>query len=202
MCETAFIDISTFTGETIAPGYESQYRLSHPVAYGSRDIPSAKSYPTIRNRTIGDNRARLARDYVLHEWCLGGDDQWLTDPADHRTYSHDHGRWLTNTTRRVDVPKWSASTLDAELQTQRGNPNRETAIKREDVWEAAARAATISRCDLVAVLDPIVTAWGDADIAFADGLSLEATMRRVGRWLEKRRDIVTDRLRDYRQTAI
>ncbi|MFJ9782593.1 hypothetical protein ACIRSS_23630 [Amycolatopsis sp. NPDC101161] len=54
---------------------------------------------------------------------------------------------------------------------------------------------------VVAVLDPIVTAWGDADIPFADGLSLEATMRRVGRWLEKRRDIVTDRLREYRQTA-
>ncbi|MEU3764333.1 hypothetical protein AB0E55_04675 [Amycolatopsis keratiniphila] len=198
VCETSFIDVSAYAGNMIAPGHDSQYRLSHSVAYGSRDIPGATSHLVIRHRTVGDNAARLARDYVLYEWCLGGDDQWLTDPADRQTYSHDHGRWLSqDAMRRIDVPTWSASTLDAELETHRGNHNRETAIQPNDVREAAARAANISRNDLVAVLDPIVTAWGDAGIVFPDGLSLEATMRRVGHWLEIRRDIVTDRLSEY-----
>ncbi|MEV6825555.1 hypothetical protein [Amycolatopsis sp. NPDC051102] len=198
VCETAFIDVSAFAGQIIAPGHRSQYRLSHPVAYGSRDIPDATARLTIGYRTVGDNLARLAREYVLHEWCLGGDDQWLTDPADRRTYSHDHGRWLNRSTlRRRDVPTWSASTLDKELETHRGNGHRENAIEVRDVREAAAQAAAVGRTDLVAVLDPIVTAWGDAGITFPDGLSLEATMRRVGRWLEKRRDIITDRLREY-----
>lgn len=201
VCETAFIDISAFTGHIIAPGHQSQYQLSCPVAYGSRDIPGARSSNTIKNRTRVDNTARLAREYVLYEWCLGGDDQWLTDPTDLRTYSHDHGRWLINTTRQIHgAPTWSAATLDAELETHRGNHHREGAIKPDDVREAAARAAAISHDDLVTVLDPIVTAWGSAGITFPDGLSLEPTMRRIGRWLEKRRDIVTDRLRKYPQT--
>lgn len=198
VCETAFIDISAFTDHIIAPGHRSQYQLSCPVAYGSRDIPGARSSNMIKHRTIGDNTTRLAREYVLYEWCLGGDDQWLTDPADLRTYSHDHGRWLINTTRQIHgAPTWSASALDAELETHRGSYHRERAIKPDDVRDAAAQAATIGHDDLVAVLDPIVTAWGDAGITFPDGLSLELTMRRVGRWLEKRRDIVTDRLKKY-----
>lgn len=167
VCETAFIDISAFTGDVSQPGHQSQYQLSYPVAYGSRDIPGARSSNVIRHRTIGDNTARLAREYVLYEWCLGGDDQWLTDPADRRTYSHDHGRWLINTARQIrGAPTWSASTLDAELETHRGSHQRESAIEPSNVREAAARAAAISNDDLVTILDPIVTAWGDAGITF------------------------------------
>ena len=195
VCDTAFIDISAFTDRMIAPGHPSQYRLSHPVAYGSRDIPGATSSPVIRNRTVGDNPARLAYEYVLFEWCLGGDEQWLTDPADRRLYSHDHGRWLITTTGQLQgPPTWSASALDAMLDTQRGSYQHKIATASSDVRQAAVQAGRITHNDLVNVLDPIVAAWGGAGIIFPDGLSLEATMRRVGRWLEKRRDIVTARL--------
>lgn len=34
----------------------------------------------------------------------------------------------------------------------------------------------------------------DCGIAFADGLGLDPTLRRVGRWLETRRDAVAARL--------
>jgi hypothetical protein len=192
VCETAFIDVSAFAGFAYAPGYA----LSGELAYATRDVPGGQAKEFIQHRTIGDNRARLAREYVLYEWCLGGDDQWLYD-TDRRVYSHDHGRWLLNTKRRfAGPPIWSATSLEAHGGARWGSVQHETAIAvaPDEVRSAAHVASSITHNDLVSVLDPIVSAWADCGLAFADGLSLEATMRRVGSWLETRRDAVVSHL--------
>jgi hypothetical protein len=189
VCETAFIDVGAFAGQIIAPGQPQEYSLSHTVAYGSRDIPGAVrrlTYPPPRSR---DDAVRLVHDYVLYGWCLGGDDQWLINQTDNRVYTHDHGRWLITSTGQVHgEPSWSSANLDAAIDMWRTGGQHESWIKRLDARygtrqlfrQAAERAASISHDDLVAVLDPIVTAWGNADITFRDGLPLDATMCRVG----------------------
>lgn len=205
VCETAFIDVSAFAGRVIAPGQPGRYQLSHSVAYGSRDLPDPKRTLTFPYPPRGDNLMRLAQDCVLYDWCLGGDDQWLINRTDNRVYSHDHGRWLLTTTGQISgQPTWSATDLDAAIDMRRISPHHKLWISKLDaeygtrqlIRQAAESVASISHDDLVAVLDPIVTAWSNANIIFRDGLPLEATMRRVGRWLETRRTIVTAHLTD------
>jgi hypothetical protein len=192
VCETAFIDVTAFANWSYLP----DRRLGPAYAYGSREIPDAEESRLVRHRTRADNRSRLARAFVLHQWCLGGDDQWLyaTDD-DYRIYSHDHGRWLLNkaTWRKTTPPAWSATSLHTVVDAVWDSNQLQRGTIRTDVRSVAEFIGGVTHPEIVAALDPIAGAWGSLGITFPDGLRIDETLRRLGRWLEDRRDWITGR---------
>lgn len=92
------------------------------------------------------------------------------------------------------LPSWSATSLEGCIDIWRDNLQLRSAADPNEIGTAAAAVTGVTHTDLVQVLDPIASAWKDTGIVFADGLALEETLRRVGAWLEHRRDTLVNRL--------
>lgn len=67
-------------------------------AHASRGVVDAVEHRALQYRDRDDNARRHVGLFALHDWCWGGDDQWLySEVADRETFSHDHGWYLPET---------------------------------------------------------------------------------------------------------
>jgi hypothetical protein len=149
------------------------------VSSGSLDVGQAQNLRFLTHRDRDHNSVRHVGALALYDWCSGGDHQWLySGERDMQLYSHDHGHYLTN----LD---WTQSTLRAGVQDQVRPPFECGDLCSTEVDRLATRLGSISRQELIGVLQQVPPSWPVSD----------AELETLGWFLEERARGAADRLR-------
>jgi len=157
-------------GSSITSGY----------AHASRGVDNAVEHRSLLYRDRDDNARRHVGAFAIHDWCWGGDDQWLyAETEDRMLYSHDHGWYLPET-----GPTWSVDALISRVEQAHVASWPATGLDPEVIVAFSERLRTLTRDDLVSVLGGIPDSWPVSDLE----------LERVGWFLESRAPRVADRL--------
>jgi hypothetical protein len=177
VCAVQTIEIPPdFVGWEFRPGA----RLEVGIAHASRQIDPVVENGTLDRRLDDDNARRHAYIFALHDWCWGGDGQWLVALAeDNAYYSHDHGWYLP-----PEGPVWTADSLEAHVDMAHEFGGSGDAITPAIASEVAASLRKVERAALRDVLRTIPRTWPITD----DELEC------VGFFLERRADATAQRL--------
>jgi len=101
VCRPRLVSLDGLAGWEFRPGRSVEPGWAH----GSLAVDPALETRSLDDRSADDNRRRQASFFALHDWLIGGDDQWLYDTsADNMYYSHDHGFYLAG-------PDWTEASL-------------------------------------------------------------------------------------------
>ncbi len=168
-------------------GIVSGVQVEAGLAHGSLNVADTVNERRLGHRMEDDNRRRHAGLFALHDWCWGGDSQWLFALSDeYKTYSHDHGYFFPS------GPNWP-SDLN-EVRAQVDQPHRlqddvatadPTGLEAEAVREFADALDALGSGDLVEILRAIPPDWPVTD----------ADLELLGFFLERRAPQVARRLR-------
>lgn len=103
VCEVRPIRITAdFEGMTFPAGLQ----LAIGIGGASMEIPDAVEERGLSHRDRDDNARRQVGVFALHDWCWGGDSQWLYRTSDdNRLFSHDHGHYFPQ------GPNWTEAEL-------------------------------------------------------------------------------------------
>lgn len=161
------------------------FRGNHPlepgIAHGSLHVDDCVETRTLEFRSQDDNRRRHCFILALHDWCWGGDGQWLrVERDDQRYYSHDHGWYLP-----PEGAVWSSTELERLVDEPRELPDSGQDFGIWAAAEVANQLEAVNRNRLIEVLEAIPDEWPVSDE------ELEA----VGFFLERRARTVADRIR-------
>lgn len=177
VCETTIVRLpDEIAGWEFRPGH-----LVEPgYAHASRGVLGVQEDRKLLFRDRDENATRHAGTVALHDWCWGGDDQWLyAEPEDRRIYSHDHGWYLPEV-----GPTWSPATLAARVDERHVPPWSADGLAPAELTRLAAALRSLSRTSIIEVLTAVPASWPVTDD------ELEA----VGWFLERRSLAVAARL--------
>lgn len=177
VCETAIVRLpEEIAGWEFRPG-----RFIEPgYAHASRGVIGVQEDRRLLFRDRDENATRHAGTVALHDWCWGGDDQWLySEPEDRRLYSHDHGWYLPEI-----GPSWSTTTLAGRVDEPHVPPWPTDGLAPAELTRLAEVLQRLSRTSIAAALVGIPESWPVTDN------ELEA----VGWFLERRSVAVAARL--------
>ena len=167
-CEVAVIEVTDALS-----GDVHGVRVEPGLAHGSRHVGRTSNERRLAYRDRDDNARRHVGAYALHDWCWGGDSQWLYALGDGRkAYSHDHGHFFPN------GPRWNAAAervLDhADVPHVLQAPP--DGLDADEVSRMSGRLGAIGAEDLVAVLSGVPRQWPVSD----------RQLEIIGRFLERR----------------
>lgn len=155
-CTVRTIAISPdFTGWEFRPGH----RLEAGIAHASLLVEPVVETGTLERRLEDDNALRHAYIIALHDWCWGGDGQWLMAIDDeNRYFSHDHGWYLP-----PEGPGWDTGSLEREVDTPHELPASRDGFTSGVVEAVASSLRAVRRDQLATVLSRIPAAWAVSD---------------------------------------
>ena len=162
----------------IEPGY----------AHASKSVVGVQEDRRLLFQDRDENAARQAGTVALHDWCWGGDNQWLySEPEDRRLYSHDHGWYLPEV-----GPTWSATTLAVRVDEPHVPPWATDGLAPDELRRLAGSLRSLSRTSIAEALMVVPASWP------VTNNELEA----IGWFLERRAAAVSARLEEMadRQT--
>ena len=136
----------------------------------------------LQYRQKDDNAKRHASLLALHDWCWGGDSQWLVCTADDYTiYSHDHGWFLP-----PEGPSWSINEISLKKDEIRSLNTSYVGIDLDAIKNVIGALETLSRNVIQGIFQEIPSSWPVSDS------ELEA----AGFFLEYRAPFVAARLKN------
>jgi hypothetical protein len=145
------------------------------------EIPDAVEERAMAHRDEDDNARRAAGVFALHDWCWGGDGQWLYCASDeYKLFSHDHGWYLP-----PEGPSWTEAELVSSVDSPHELPLDHAGLDVDTLESTAGALESVTREDLQRILGAVPAEWG---IPVDD---LEA----VGFFLERRAPAVAGRIR-------
>ena len=171
-----------FEGISISQdGNGNKVTLTRGIGSASMELPDAIEERALTHRSEDDNARRHAGVYALHDWCWGGDGQWLYCAADeYRTFSHDHGWYLP-----PEGPEWNEAQLLANVDVAHELVLDPIGLDIAEIERVAQALERVRREQLRDILGAVPAEWG---IPIGD---LEA----AGYFLEKRAVAVAGRMR-------
>lgn len=165
-----------FVGIRLPSGLE----LVEGVGSASIAIPDAMQEGDLSHRDRGDNARRHAGIFALHDWCWGGDSQWLRRVTDDdKFFSHDHGHYFPQ------GPNWNEAALLANVDTPWELAKDTAGLELAEINRLASTLESVTHAQLRDVLVSVPAEWGIPDD------ELEA----VGFFLERRAPAVAGRMR-------
>jgi len=134
-------------------------RLEAGVAHASLQVEPVAETRALDHRLEDDNARRHASILALHDWCWGGDGQWLVSMAeDNKFYSHDHGWYLP-----PSGPDWDIASMELYVDAGHELPAGEDGITPAIAREVAAPLRGVRRPDIADLLSRIPTVWPVTD---------------------------------------
>jgi hypothetical protein len=178
VCDVRPIHIGPeFVGIRLPSGLE----LVEGVGSASMAIPDAMQEGDLSHRDRNDNTRRHAGIFALHDWCWGGDSQWLRcTTADDKFFSHDHGYYIP-----PDGPTWNEAEILANVDTARELAKDHGGLDPAETNRLADALEAVTHAQLRDVLASVPSEWSVPDE------ELEA----VGFFLERRAPSVAGRMR-------
>ena len=168
-CEVAVIKVTDALS-----GDVHGVRVEPGLAHGSRHVGETYNERRLAYRGRDDNARRHVGAYALHDWCWGGDSQWLYALGDeYKAYSHDHGHFFPNGPRWNDDPERVLAHADVPHVLRKEPPD---GLDAAEVSRMSKRLDAIGAEDLVDVLSGIPPQWPVSD----------RQLEIVGRFLELR----------------
>jgi HipA-like protein len=150
-CRSKLINIPpTLAGWQFHP---SGKQLETGWAHGSVPVDPALETRALDHRTDDENAVRQAGFFVLYDWLLGADPQWLIATADENAYhSHDHGYYLGG-------PEWSEASLTAALGAphELGMPG--AGLSDVELARLAGELETLSAEQVIQALSGLPLSW-------------------------------------------
>lgn len=177
---TCEVRTATISSELVGWQPRCGQPLEQGIAHASRAVERCFEVRALESRSKDENSLRHLRIMALHDWCWGGDQQWLMHTADDSAfYSHDHGYFLP-----PEGPTWSESTLLAAASEPHELADSGNGISKEQVQSVALLLKSVTRGQIAAALRFVPASWPVSD----DELEC------LGYFLEVRAPDVADRL--------
>lgn len=180
-CQVEIIDVPASLA-----GLVSGIQVEAGLAHGSLNVPRTVNNHELGHRTEDDNSRRHAGIFALHDWCWGGDCQWLFAQTDEqKTYSHDHGHFFPG------GPNWQQHPNSLRDLINQPHPLHEygsfsaAGLSPEALEDYAVALDAVSSDDIIEILSAIPPEW---DVTDAD-------LENLGFFLEQRAPRVATRLR-------
>jgi hypothetical protein len=174
---------SELTGWEFRPGLS----LEAGFAHGSLAVTHAVENHQLSHAERDDNATRHVGVFALHDWCWGGDSQWLyAESEDRRVYSHDHGWYFPESGNN-----WTIESLDARADDTHVGTWPSDELDHDEIDRMADALRTVERSDLLEIMGEIPETWPATDE------ELEA----LGCFLEHRASGVAERLLRLKGTS-
>jgi hypothetical protein len=134
----------------------------------------------LERRAEDDNGQRQAYIIAIHDWCWGGDGQWLVAVSEENAYySHDHGWYLP-----PEGPTWDIASLVAAVDQPHELPGVTDGITPDHARQVGAALQRVTRDSILGALAAIPAAWPVSD----------GELECVGFFFERRAPAAADRL--------
>jgi hypothetical protein len=126
------------------------------VAHGSRLVDGCSDRASFQYMNLKENRQRFAKLAILYSWVgVWSDHQFIYKNAPpHLVYSVDHGHFFQN------GPNWALANLSGSPPAVIDTNFSVCALMVPELQEAAAALASITKDDMVAIVDGVPSEWG------------------------------------------
>lgn len=157
VCKAQLVSLDGLAGWEFRPGRSVELGWAH----GSLAVGPALETRSLEDRSADDNRRRQAGFFALHDWLIGGDDQWLYDTsADNMYYSHDHGFYLAG-------PDWTEASLAHHIDDEAPLPEDDSGLDPGELGRLAEALDGLGREEIEREVSKIPVDWpvSDAELA-------------------------------------
>ncbi len=153
VCEPKLVSLAGLDGWEFRPGHSVEAGWAH----GSLAVDPALETRSLADRAADDNRRRQAGFFALHDWLIGGDDQWLYDTsADSMYYSHDHGFYLGG-------PDWTEAGLAQRVDEDARLPEDPSGLDSGELRRLADALDELRHEEIERELSKIPADWPVSD---------------------------------------
>jgi hypothetical protein len=133
--------------------HPSGTQLEPGWAHGSVPVDPALETRALDHRTENENAVRQAGFFVLYDWLLGADPQWLIATAGENAYhSHDHGYYLGG-------PEWSQASLNAALGAPHELGMARAGLSNAELARLAGELESLSAGQVIQALSGLPLSW-------------------------------------------
>jgi hypothetical protein len=133
--------------------------LQAGIAHACREVDPVVETGALERRAEDENARHHAYIYALHDWCWGGDGQWLVSIAeDNRYYSHDHGWYFP-----PNGPNWDVASLEANVDAPHELPGSVDGISATIARQVEMALLSVARPGIRNILATIPAAWPVSD---------------------------------------